>query len=92
MWRVCIKSLIIIWIYIKFQNQCVVCILKYSYSYCKTLIIFFQKVKELKKEIQMLKKLSHNNIVAFYFYEGTAQTLSIFMEYVCGVSSILELW
>ena len=40
----------------------------------------------------MLKILKHNNIVAFYFYEGTAQTLSIFMEYVCGVSSILELW
>ena len=39
----------------------------------------------------MLKILKHNNIVAFYFYEETLQTLSIFMEYVSGVSSISEL-
>ena len=45
-------------------------------------------MKDLKKEIQMLKRLKHNNIVAFYFYEETVQTLSIFMEYVPGVSLI----
>ena len=39
----------------------------------------------------MLKRLKHNNIVAFYFYEETVQALSIFMEYVPGVSSISEL-
>ena len=45
-------------------------------------------MKYLKKEIQMLKRLEHNNIVAFYFHEETAHTLSMFMEYVPGVSSI----
>ena len=48
-------------------------------------------MKDLKKEIQMLERLEHNNIVAFYFYEETVQALSIFMEYVPGVSSISEL-
>ena len=47
-------------------------------------------MKDLKKEIQMLKRLKHNSIVAFYFYEETVQALSIFMEYVPGVSSISE--
>ena len=45
-------------------------------------------MKDLKKEIQMLERLEHNNIVAFYFHEETAHTLSMFMEYVPGVSSI----
>ena len=43
-------------------------------------------MKDLKNEIQMLKRLKNNNIVTFYFYEETVQTLSIFMEYVPGVS------
>ena len=73
---------------LNFQIQCVICVLKYECS--KTLIIFFQKVKDLKKEIQILKKLKHNNIVVFYLYEETAETLSMFMEYVPGVSWISD--
>ena len=52
---------------------------------------FFQKVKDLKKEIQMLTRLKHDNIVAFYFSEQTVTKLSIFMEYVSGVSLIFYL-
>ena len=48
-------------------------------------------MKDLKKEIKLLEKLKHENIVAFYFYEETVQALSIFMEYVPGVCSISEL-
>ena len=45
-------------------------------------------MKDLKNEIGMLKRLKHDNIVSYYFSEKTDKTLSIFMEYVSGVSLI----
>ena len=51
-------------------------------------LVSLQQVKNLKKEIEILKKLAHVNIVKLYYAEDTSDALSIFMEYVPNVSNM----
>ena len=56
---------------------------------CMTFVLLaLQQVHKLKKEIEILKKLTHENIVKLYYAEDTCDALSIFMEYVPNVSII----
>lgn len=50
----------------------------------------FQEVNALECEIQLLKNLLHERIVQYYgcLRDPQEKTLSIFMEYMPGVSSV----
>lgn len=50
----------------------------------------FQEVSALECEIQLLKNLCHERIVQYYgcLRDTTERTLSIFMEYMPGVSAL----
>ena len=51
-----------------------------------------QEVKALQCEIQLLKNLHHERIVQYYgSQEEAGVVLSIFMEYMPGVSSSIQL-
>ncbi|XP_062225695.1 mitogen-activated protein kinase kinase kinase 3-like isoform X2 [Phragmites australis] len=45
-----------------------------------------ERLKQLNQEIDMLRQLSHPNIVQYYGSEMTDDTLSIYLEYVSGGS------
>lgn len=52
----------------------------------------FQEVNALECEIQLLKNLLHERIVQYYgcLRDPQEKTLSIFMEYMPGVSTFFE--
>lgn len=51
-------------------------------------IVFVQEVKELKYDIQLLKGLCHDRIIRYFGSHDNGQILSIFMEYITGVSNL----
>ncbi|CAD6244144.1 unnamed protein product [Miscanthus lutarioriparius] len=45
-----------------------------------------ERLRQLKQEVDMLRQLSHQNIVQYYGSELTDEALSIYLEYVSGGS------
>ncbi|KAG0533389.1 hypothetical protein BDA96_04G189300 [Sorghum bicolor] len=45
-----------------------------------------ERLRQLKQEVDMLRQLSHQNIVQYYGSELTDESLSIYLEYVSGGS------
>lgn len=51
-------------------------------------IVFVQELKELKYDIQLLKGLCHDRIIRYFGSHDNGHILSIFMEYITGVSNL----
>ena len=56
------------------------------YDFFLTGKFYFQEVKALMCEIQLLKSLDHLRIVKYHGTRQDERVLSIFMEYMPGVS------
>lgn len=64
------------------------CVSRVVYTVYSIYLVYLQEVSALECEIQLLKNLCHERIVQYYgcLRDSNERTLSIFMEYMPGVS------
>lgn len=58
---------------------------------CALKLFLLKEVQSLKQEIELLRNLQHPRIVQYFGCLEENGTLSIFMEFMSGVSSAIEL-
>ena len=67
------------------SDSYVVCINSWIRTFI-IILLYLQEVKALECEIQLLKNIQHERIVQYFGCHESDKVLSIFMEYMPGVS------